>query len=101
MPDPDPISLLREAAEETAERYKATVRRIRDEEVQQPLIGKRKTKQERDAAFLEMVAEPGMARLLGAQDQLGARYDLPPDKPVPKRLAEYLDRMFKEVAPSG
>ena len=96
MPDrPDPIELMREAMKDSQERYVETVRRIRDEEVQRPLIGERLTKDERIAGLARLLAEP--AQLFGVMDEMRARYKLPANKPIPKRLADYLNRVMPEL----
>ena len=85
--------------QESKERYTETVRRMRDEEVQTPLIGRKRTPEERRAALVGLVTAP--AQLFGVMDEMTARYNLPKEKPIPKRLAEYLNRMGKEMQESA
>lgn len=96
MPDrPDPIDLMREAMKDSQERYVETVRQIRDDEVQRPLIGERLTKDERIAGLAGLLTDP--SQLFGAMDEMRTRYNLPADKPIPRRLADYLNRVMPEL----
>lgn len=96
MPDrPDPIDLMREAMKDSQERYVETVRRIRDDEVQRPLIGERLTKDQRIAGLARLLSDP--SQLYGAMDEMKVRYNLPKDRPIPKRLADYLNRVMPEL----
>ena len=96
MPDrPDPIDLMREAMKDSQQRYVETVRQIRDDEVQRPLIGERLTKDQRIAGLARLLGDP--AQLFGVMDEMRVRYKLPKDKPIPKRLADYLNRVMPEL----
>ena len=101
MPDrPDPIDLMREAMKDSQQRYVETVRQIRDDEVQRPLIGERLTKDQRIAGLAGLLSDP--AQLFGVMDEMKVRYKLPTsmvptDKVIPKRLAEYLNRVMPEL----
>lgn len=96
MPDsPDPIDLMREAMKDSQERYVETVRGIRNDEVQRPLIGERLTKDERIAGLARLLTEP--AQLFSVMAEMKQRYNLPKDKPIPKRLADYLNKVMPEL----
>ena len=94
MPNVDPIAVFDSAAEEAKQRYTASVRYQRDKVILQPLVGEKATKTERKDAFGRMALDP--AQVLGLQDELMERYNLD-EGMIPKRLAEALERGFKEM----
>jgi hypothetical protein len=60
-----------------------------------PAVGRKLSRQERLAQDRALLGNP---LLIEAQfDELSARYQLPPDKPIPRRLVLRLERAAKEL----
>ena len=95
--DQDYFKLFQEAQSEAKDKYVELRRQIRDDVVLRPLMGERRTPAERQAWLQQMRVDS--AQLLGQVAELRAQYRLPEDKPIPRRLAEALERVSKEAQP--
>jgi len=93
MPDPtDAFALMQDSMAESKEQYKKIIRSQRDDEIAKPLFGRRLKPDERRAKLINLVTQP--VQLQAVMGEMQTRFNLQPDKPVPKRLAEYLQREF-------
>ena len=93
MPDPtDAFGLMQDSMAESKEQYKKIIRSQRDDEIAKPLFGRKLRPEERRAKLINLVTQP--VQLLGVQGEMQTRFNLQPDRPIPKRLAEYLQREF-------
>lgn len=96
MPDPnDAFALMQDSMNTSREQYLKIIRSQRDDEISRPLFGRKLKPDERRAALVNLVTQP--VQLQGVVGEMQARFNLQEDKPIPKRLAEYLQREFKAL----
>lgn len=98
MPEaPDPIGMMQEAFAEGADRYKEAVRMVRADMVQRPLdpTAHKLKGADRKAADAQFLADP---ELVAAEaDAQTARFNLPAEKPIPRRVWQRIKRAAKEA----
>ncbi len=91
----DAFALMQDSMNESREQYLKIIRSQRDDEITKPLFGRRLGPAERRTELIKLVTQP--AQLLGVQSEMQARFNLQPDRPIPKRLAQYLQREFAQM----
>jgi hypothetical protein len=90
----DMMGLLREATEVGGGLNLDLLRDV-NAMITSPAVGRKLSRQERLAQDRALLGNP---LLIEAQfDELSARYQLPPDKPIPRRLVLRLERAAKEL----
>ena len=94
---PDLMGIMHEGYEEARDQYVEGVRMLRSELVQQPLdpSAKKMTKAERRVADAAFLADPLLVS--GEADAQSARFKLPEDKPIPRRVWERIKRAAREA----
>ena len=91
----DAFALMQDSMNESREQYLKIIRDQRDNEITKPLFGRKLKPDERRAALIGLVTQPN--QLLGVQGEMQARFNLQEDKPIPKRLAVYLQKEFAQL----
>ena len=92
----DPLEIVQEALKEAGQRYVETVRTMKSDVIMRPAVGPKLTRQERLNQYVTVRNDP--AQVGGMFDELAAKYKLPEDKPIPRRLVDYLLRNEKEMS---
>ncbi len=87
MADPDLMAMGQEAMEEARDIAVQQVREMKANVVNRPAFGRRKTRQERLTEHRAFLADP--LAPAAKYDELAARFQPPPEKPVPRRLVDY------------
>lgn len=85
--EPDLMQLGQDAMDEARELAVEQVREMKATVVNRPAFGRKKTRQERLDAHRGFLQNPLAAA--AQYDELAARFQLPEDKPVPRRLITY------------
>ena len=93
---PDPLEVVQAGAREAREHYLSIRRAMRDDVILRPLVGERRKRSEWRERMASLAFNP--AQLLGTMDEERALYKVPDEAPIPRRLAEALDRAFGELA---
>jgi len=93
---PDLIGIMQEGFGEARDKYVDSVRALR-KDVQRPLdpSAHKLTAQERKAADAAFLADP--LAVAGEADGQAARFRLPANKPIPKRVWERVKRAAREA----
>ncbi len=93
--EPDLMTMMNEAAMEAKDDFVAVVREMKANTVNRPLIGKKLSGKEATAKYRDFRADP---LVIGAEyDRVAAQYQLGEDKPIPRRVIDYLLRGEKWV----
>jgi hypothetical protein len=91
----DMMGLLREATEVGGGLNLELLRDV-NKLITSPAVGRKLSRQERVASHRALLGNP---LLIESQfDELSARYQLTPEKPIPRRLVLRLERAAKELA---
>jgi hypothetical protein len=91
----DMMALLREATDVGGGLNLELLRDV-NKMITSPAVGRKLSRQERLAAHRALLGNP---LLIESQfDELSARYQLTPEKPIPRRLVLRLERAAKELA---
>ncbi len=92
----DLVGLGRDAMETARNLAVDDIRQKKESLIQSPAVGRKLSRQERLAQHRALLGNP---LLIESQfDELSARYQLPPEKPIPRRLVLRLERAAKELA---
>ena len=93
--EPDLMAMGQQAMEEARDSAVEAGRSIKAQLVNRPAFGRKLSRQERLAQHQAFVSNPVLvdARF----DELSARFNLPEDKPIPRRLVDYLLLAHKEL----
>lgn len=87
MADDDPMAILQRAMQRAYARNLELARQRRQAAVR-PALAREMTPQERLEDWLRVRQQPAL--LASKVQELQARYKLPPEKPVPRRVVEYV-----------
>jgi len=87
MPEQDLMAMMRGAFEEARDEVVDVVRWGRASIVQGPAVGRKLTAQQRRERYRAWRASPDLQA--ASFDELSARFELPPEKPIPRRLVDY------------
>lgn len=93
--EPDLMTMMNEAAIEAKDDYVTLVRDMKANTVNRPLIGKKLTSKEATAQYRAFREDPFA---IGSEyDRVAAQYQLPKDKPIPRRVIDHLLRGEKWI----
>ncbi len=86
--EPDLMAMGQEAMEEARDSAVEAGRSIKAQLVNRPAFGRKLSRQERLDRHRAFVSDP--IQIEARLDELSARFNLPEDKPIPRRLVDYL-----------
>ncbi len=86
--EPDLMAMGQQATEDARDSAVEAARSIKSQLVNRPAFGRQLTRQERLERHRAFVTDP--VQIDARYDQLTAQFNLPEDKPIPRRLVDYL-----------